>query len=329
MRIIAMGTGGFAVPSLEFLIEHGHEIIAVVTMPQRTGQGKRPVVTPMRAAANKYGIPIHEPENINTRESHDLLYLLGAELLFVCDYGRILSTDILKSTPLGGINLHGSLLPKYRGAAPINRSILNGDTHTGVSVIHMTAKVDAGPIVAESEPIKILDEDNAVSLEERLSVAGAWLVVRTVDQMATGRMPAIPQPEREVSKAPKLRKEEAIIDWKRDATYINNHVKAMVPWPRSHTFWQKEAGKTLRLILTSTEIIDRNTVQDAISAPAGVVVKAKGDQLLVSCGKNANGKETLLRINKIQPAGKGVINAESFINGYNIRPGDSFGNYEQ
>ncbi|MCL2305855.1 MAG: methionyl-tRNA formyltransferase [Planctomycetaceae bacterium] len=318
MRIIVMGTGEFAVPSLKRLIERGHEILAVVTMPLRSNRGQDPPLTPMRAAAIKYDLPIHDPENINTQESADLLYLLAADVFFVCDYGRILSPMILKTARMGGLNLHGSLLPKYRGAAPIHRAILNGDTFTGISIIHMIPAVDAGPIVAQSPKISIEPNENAISVEHRLAEIGAWYVIQTLREMKTGRLRAYPQRVEEITKAPKLRKEEGILDWNADASVIHNHVRALVAWPKSSTFWKrKDSDDPVRLILGETSLLTDNPLIGP-PVPPGTVVKAAGNQLIVVAGKH------WVRILKIQYPGKAMVDAASFINGYRIQVGDRF-----
>lgn len=322
-----MGTGGFAVPSFQRLIEAKHEIHALVTMPLKYTNGKKPIITPMRAVAMEYDIPIYDPPNINTQESADLLYLLGAEVLFVCDYGRILSNQILKTTPNRGLNLHGSLLPKYRGAAPVNRAILNGDEYTGVSMIHMIPEVDAGPVVAKSPPIPILDHETAEEVEHKLAVVGSWLVMQTIEQLETGRLPAFPQNLREgVTKAPKLRKEEGVIDWNQDARSIFNHVRAMTPWPKSTTTWNRRLGesvKALNLILNEVEVLRElpEEVEEGITKNAvpGTVVKAQGNQLIIAAARQ------WIRVLRIQPAGKAAMDAAGFINGYRIQQGERLG----
>ncbi len=324
MRIIVMGTGGFAVPSLKRLIEADHEILAVVTMPIRSHRGQKTPLTPMRAAALEYGLPIYDPENVNTQESADLLYLLAADVLFVCDYGRILSPDILKTARMGGLNLHGSLLPRYRGAAPINRAILGGDTFTGISIIHMIPAVDAGPVVAKSPEISIEPNENAISVEHRLSEIGSWYVIQTIRQMETGRLPAYPQRAEDITKAPKLKKEEAILDWNADASVLHNHVRALVAWPKSSTHWKRKSNeKPVRLILGETRFLADNPLLPTDPRPPepvlpGTVVKAHDDQLIVAAGKH------WLRILKIQYPGKAMVDAAGFINGYRIRVGDQF-----
>ena len=319
MRITVMGTGGFAVPSLKKLIEADHEVLAVVTMPIRSHRSHTPPLSPMRVAALQYGLPIYDPENINTQESADLLYLLAADVFFVCDYGRILSPMILKTARMGGLNLHGSLLPKYRGAAPINRAILNGDTFTGISVIHMIPVVDAGPIVAKSPEISIGPDEDAISVENRLSEIGAMYLVQTLHEMETGRLPAYPQRAEDITFAPKLKKEEGILDWNMDASAIHNHVRAMVTWPKSSTFWKRKLSvEPVRLIIGKTSIVTENPLLPSDLRPPGTVVEAHHDRLVVTAGKH------WVRIHQIQYPGKAMVDAASFNHGYRIQVGDLF-----
>ena len=317
MRVIVLGTGGFAVPSFKRIIEAGHEVIALMALPLRSATGQKHIITPMRVVAQQYNIPILEPPDINSQEAADLIYLMAADILFVCDFGRILSDNVLSKTRMGGLNLHGSLLPKYRGAAPINRAILNGEPKTGVTVIHMMATVDAGPIVAQSLEMSIEDTDDAVEVEKKLSNLGSWLIVQTLLHMETGRLPAIPQNIDEITKAPKLRKEEAVLDWTRGAQFVHNHVRAMVPWPKTLTFWKNPSGKVLRLIIDKVDVVDPPLGVPQSVEPGTVV--STNEELLIATPNR------FVRILAIRPSGKAVMNAVSFVNGYRIKPGDLLG----
>lgn len=218
-----------------------HDVVALVTMPLRSS-----VMPPMRIAAEKYGVPIFDPPDINSPEGIELLKKLDADLFFVCDYGKILSVEVLALAKHGGINLHGSLLPKYRGAAPVNWAIFNGDARTGVSLIHMIARVDAGPIISQSPPIPIRPKDTAIDVENRLAEVGSWLVARVIKQIEENDVHLVPQLLHLVSFAPKLKKESGLIPWGRTANQIIDHFRAMQPWPRSFTFWKR---KNMRLLL--------------------------------------------------------------------------------
>ncbi len=193
MRLIMMGTGPFAVPTFQQLFEARHDVALLVTRPLRSHRGKEvEPASAMRDIAHEHATPIYDPEDINAAEARQCLSAVGADLLVVCDYGQILAPETLATARLGGINLHGSLLPKYRGAAPINWALLNGDTETGVTAIHMTPKVDAGPCIAQAVTT-IGPEETAVELEARLAESGGWLLRRTIDALAAGRLEALPQ----------------------------------------------------------------------------------------------------------------------------------------
>jgi methionyl-tRNA formyltransferase len=318
MRLIMMGTGSFAVPTFRGLYDTHHEVVALVTAPVRTHRGKRvAAVSEIRDVAHQHSTPIFDPENINTAQSQAALAEYQPDIMVVCDYGQILSADTLALSRLGGINLHGSLLPKYRGAAPVNWAIYRGDTTSGVTVIHMTPKVDAGPCIAQAHsPIEA--DETAIELEDRLADMGAWLIRRSIDSVEAGRLEALPQDPALASKAPRLKKSDGAIDWNRTAVEIRNQIRAFEPWPRTYTFWYPDLGKPARLILGPLEVIDQ--VELAVqSAPAGTVLEAAGDRLVIATGEGA----ALLKI--IQPAGKRPMPAAEFLRGHKVQPADRFG----
>ncbi len=313
MRLVMMGTGPFAVPTFRKLYETDHTVVALVTGPLKD---HRPgvAVGPMRDLAHEHLTPIFDPEDINSPESQVSLAAMEADLLVVCDYGQILSAAVLGTARLGGINLHASLLPKYRGAAPINWAIYHGETETGVSVIHMTPAVDAGPIIAQaSTPIR--PDETAVELEARLAEIGAWLMVRAIDTLQEGHVEAIPQDPAQASKAPRLKKSDGLIDWNRPAAAIRNHVRAMEPWPKTFTFWHRESGPPVRLILGPVSALPRTPK----GVGPGTVVEAARDRLVVAAGEGA------VLIQGVQPAGKRLLSTREFLNGHRVRPGDRFG----
>lgn len=246
-----MATGAFAVPSMRLLCEEkSFDIVCLVTNPLRYDRHGNPIMTPAREFAAQYNIAVSDKDDIHSQEFFDFLYLVRPDLLFVCDFGHILPKAVLKGSLLGGINLHGSLLPKYRGAAPVHWAILNGEQYTGVSIIHVTPKVDAGPVIAQSPPIRIGTRENTAALEERLADYGAELVYDVVNRMAGSRtVKIIEQLHEKASKAPKLKKENGQIPWHKTAAEIFNHCRAMDPWPRSFTDWQRPDGSKLRLII--------------------------------------------------------------------------------
>ncbi len=327
MRLIMMGTGPFAVPTFQQLYEARHDVPLLVTRPLRShhGKGVEPA-SAMRDIAHEHATPIYDPENINTPEARQCLNDIGADLLVVCDYGQILAPETLATARLGGINLHASLLPKYRGAAPINWALLNGDTETGVTVIHMTPKVDAGPCIAQAVTM-IGPEETAVELEAQLAESGAWLVRRTIDALARGHLEALPQDPALASKAPRLKKTDGAIDWTRPALCIKNQIRALEPWPRTYTFWHRAHGAPVRLILGPVDVVDspessRHTpcaVRPQAGLAPGTVIDACGDRLLIAAGHGAVSPRT------IQLAGKRPMSIAELLRGHKIQAGDRFG----
>jgi len=315
MRLVMMGTGPFAVPTFRGLFETHHDVVALVTMPLRERPGRRPpAVTPMRDVAHEFGLPIFAPEDVNAHESILRLTSYEPDLLVVCDYGQILSSEALATARFGGINLHASLLPKYRGAAPINWAIYHGESMTGVTVIHMTPKVDAGPCIAQAH-MPIQPDETAVELEARLCEMGAWLVRRAIDSIEVGRLEALPQDPALASKAPRLTKSDGLIDWTRTAEEIRNHIRAMEPWPKTFTFWHRPTGPPLRLIVGRA----RTQPTRPDDAPPGAVLEAEGNRLIIAAGKGAVVPES------VQPAGKRAMSIDEFLRGYRVHPGHRFG----
>src|SRR3989304_769292 len=213
MRLLLIGTGPFALPTFLALYSTDHRIVALVTSPLRLQRGSEPLPpSPLRDLAQKHHTPLFDPEKKNPRESQSRLSQFNADLLVVCDYGQILKAATLAAARLGGINLHASLLPKYRGAAPINWVIYHGESKTGVTAIHMTPEVDAGPCIAQAE-LAIDPDETAVELEKRLAELGAELVCRTITSLESGNLQTLPQDPALVSKAPRLKKTDGLNAW--------------------------------------------------------------------------------------------------------------------
>jgi methionyl-tRNA formyltransferase len=308
-----MGTGPFAVPTLRRLYDSRHEIVALFTRPARPLHGKTQAeANPMRETALAHGTTVHDPESINQVHARSVLASYRPDLLVVCDYGQILAPETLEIARYGGINLHASLLPKYRGAAPINWAIYHSETETGVTIIHMTPRVDAGPAIAQaSTPIG--GEETAAELEPRLAELGAPLVLASIEAIEAGTAQAIPQDPAQATRAPRLKKELGLVDWSRSATDIANQVRALQPWPKTYSFWRRPVGEPLRLIL------DRVHIEPAASSSAGVVLEAAADRLVIGTGEGA------IVVDSIQPAGKRVLSPGEFLRGYPVRPGEWFG----
>jgi methionyl-tRNA formyltransferase len=327
MRLIMMGTGPFAVPTLRALAASDHDVALVVTRPPR---GRTQQSSPLQQAADELSLTVWLPESVNRPDAHERLTELQADLLVVCDYGEILKPDVLDTTRLGGVNLHGSLLPKYRGAAPVQRAILAGETHSGNSVIQMTPGLDAGPCLGQQR-VAIDPDEDAGQLEARLAALGAELVLRVVGELAAGTARPLDQDAGVASKAPRLKKEEGAIDWSRSALEIKNQVRALRPWPRAYTFWHRAdgpAGPPLRLNIDRVAIVEPGTVDlgggvDSGSVPSiqvtpGSAVDTHGRLIVVT----GNG---LLELIELQPAGKRSMSAGEFLRGHRLVPGDHFG----
>lgn len=324
MQIVMMGTGPFAVPTFRALYETRHKIVALVTKPLRTNHGK-PVapISSIRDVAREHDTPILDPEDVNTPESQARLAECKADLLVVCDYGQILSPATLAAARQGGVNLHASLLPKYRGAAPINWAIYNGDTETGVTVIHITPQLDAGPCIAQTR-VAIGPDETAEALEVRLAELGAGIVCETIDRLESGQVQAIPQDASLASRAPRLKKTDGAIDWSRSAAAIRNQIRAMEPWPKTYTFWHRPDGPPVRLILGPVSLCCRRPACDqAGETPApqepGTVLEASGTHLVIAAGEDA------VMPASIQPSGKRLLPVAEFLRGYHVRVGDRFG----
>ena len=306
MRIVILATGPFAVPSLRALHASKHEVLCAVSRPPR---GRRAKPAPVTVAAEELGIETWLPQTVNSDEACERMTAFNADLLMVCDYGEILKPPALASTRLGGINLHGSLLPKYRGAAPVQWAVLNGDAQTGNTVIQMTPGLDAGPILGVQQ-IPIAPDETSGELEARMADLGADIVLKVVEQLATDTTTPLPQDKSQATKAPRLNKKMGQIDWSRSAQEIKNQVRGLQPWPRAFTAWQRPTGEPVRLILHQVEVQE----EQERAEPGSVVATEQG--LLVATGQG------LLRLQQIQPTGKRMMAVEDFLRGYPIQPGD-------
>jgi methionyl-tRNA formyltransferase len=314
MRLLMVGTGPFAVPTLEALYESSHEVVALVTQPPRSSGGRRRAAeNPMRLVAEQHGTPVLMPEAINDEASRAELAALEPELMVVADYGQILSAETLAIAPRGGMNVHGSLLPAYRGAAPINWAIYDGCTETGVTLIHMTPRVDAGPCMAQSST-PIDPEEDAPELETRLARLGAELAVHEVDRLAARRLTIIAQDPQQATGARRLRKTDGVIDFSRTAQQIKNQVRALKPWPRAFTFWHRGDAPPLRFTLDRVDALEESS-----TATPGTVVRSQGDSWHVATGQGT------LALLVVQPAGKKPQSAEAFLRGYPVAEGDRLG----
>jgi len=321
-RLILMGTGPFAVPSFDALRQAGHEIALVVTRPAIVVKSRKGAPTsPVREFAAANGYDIFDPESINTPDAIAMLAAKRASLLIVCDYGQILSSDALATTPLGGINLHGSLLPAYRGAAPVQWAVLNGDAIAGVSVIHMTPRLDGGPVLATAE-IPVDPADTSGSLESKLSMLGVEPTLSSVELLALWDLKSsigTQQDKSKVSRAPRLNKASGHIDWTHSASEIDCHVRGMQPWPGSFADIHIGDDKPpIRISVRKVSVLDS---QASPESPPGTLI---GDRFLDVCTGPIE-SPGILRIDRLQPAGRNEISGDEFIRGYRLKSGIRFG----
>jgi methionyl-tRNA formyltransferase len=321
MRLVMMGTGMFAEPTLEALLTGPHQVVGLVTQPDRpVGQERgstRQTGRGLKTMALEDRIPVFQPESINTPEGVAGLKEMRADLLVVAAYGQILSNDVLAATPQGGINVHGSLLPKYRGAAPVAWAIYHGETRTGVTIIKMSVHLDAGDMLAQ-QALDIGPEETAGELEMRLAELGSRLAVQVVDQIAAGTAQGVKQDKTQATKAPKLTKEHGLIDWSRSPEQVRNHVRAMQPWPTAYTFLHRHAQPAYRVIISRTGRIA--IAPSGPSHPAPGSIYAMEDGLWASTGFNG-----AVEIVELQPAGKRRMSGAEFLRGHRPQAGDRFG----
>jgi methionyl-tRNA formyltransferase len=320
MRLVMMGTGAFAEPTFEALLTSSHQVVGLVTQPDRpAGQERgstRQTGKGMKTIAQEHHVPVFQPESVNTPEGVAAVQAFQPELLVVAAYGQILSNDVLAAAPHGGINVHASLLPRYRGAAPIAWAIYHGETRTGVTIIKMSIHLDAGDMVAQ-EAVDIGPEETAGELEDRLAPLGAKLALQVIDQIAAGTALGVKQDKSLVTKAPKLKKEDGLIDWTRSALQVCNQVRAMQPWPTAYTFLHRPGQAPLRLIINRAQAVEHSGTSS--SAP-GYVHSAGPDGLLVAAGGGG-----VVRVVELQPAGKRRMTATEFLRGHALQTTDRFG----
>jgi methionyl-tRNA formyltransferase len=300
MRLVFLGTPAFAVPTLERLVECGHQVLAAVTQPDRPkGRGQSLAPPPVKEAALRLGVPVYQPERVKRPESVDYLRSLAPEAMVVVGYGQIIPQFIIDIPPLGILNVHASLLPKYRGAGPIQWAIVNGETSTGVTIMRIDAGLDTGPMLLKAETAIGADE-TAIDLGRRLSVMGADLLVEALDALAAGRVVPQPQDNSQATYAPMLKKEDGRIDWSRSAVQIHNQVRGMQPWPGAYSIFRGGALHIWRARATEA----------GAGHPPGTLLRIK--PLLVTCGAGA------LELTDVQMEGRKRMPAADFANGQRL-----------
>ncbi len=309
-RLVFFGSPAFALPSLEALVASELTPALVVTQPDRpAGRGKKVIPTPVREFADAKEIPVKIIGSFREAGALDALRAAAPDFFVVVSFGRILPKEALGVAKKGNINLHASLLPRYRGASPIVGAIVNGDSFTGVTTMEMAEALDAGPIYLQ-KVVGVDPMENAGRLSERLAAAGAPLLVETLRRIAREGLRPTPQPEEGIVKSPLLRKEDGLIPWEKDALAVHNHIRGMNPWPGSFC-WHRGA------YLKVHEAEPRDLVPR--EAPPGVVLEAQGDTIVVSCGRGA------VRLLTLQAEGKRALAASEFLRGFALERGGLLG----
>jgi len=303
MKIIFFGTSEFGVPALEVLLNSRHEVASAVTQPRKQkGRGLKLLPTPIEAYARKHNLKLLQFEDVNSKEAVDALRSEGAEICVIAAFGQILSRELLTIPGFYFINIHASLLPHYRGAAPIQRAIINGDTRTGITIMRVSEPLDSGDIITQQE-IEISGDEDSLSLSRRLSVIGSQLLVKVLDSIESGNVEFRPQDESKATYAAKIRKEDGLIDWNRGALSIRDKVRGCYPWPSGYTYLD---GKLLK-------ILDVDIAAEVEGAKPGSIIDADEQGILVACKKSA------ILIKRLQLEGKRELAAAEFLRGRPIK----------
>jgi methionyl-tRNA formyltransferase len=305
-RIVFMGTPAFAVPSLKALIDKGFDVVAVATQPDRPrGRGLRPAPSPVKEIALEHGIEAYEPQKLRDEGFIKRLKTLKPDVIVVVAYGKILPKPVLDIPKRGCINLHASILPRYRGAAPINWAIIKGEKTTGVTTMLMDEGLDKGPVFL-TEEVPIADDETAGDLTKRLSGVGAELLVRTIALLEDKKIEPLPQDEKNATYAPMLKKEDGRVDWNKGAGEIRNLVRGLYPWPGAHTYWK---GRLLKIhggrALTGPEALGDGR-------GPGTVMETTEEGIKIKCGRG------IFEITELQVEGKRRMSAGDFLKGYSL-----------
>ncbi|WP_085833410.1 methionyl-tRNA formyltransferase [Clostridium merdae] len=307
MRIVFMGTPDFAVPCLQALLDEGHEVCAVFTQPDKPkGRGYTLAPPPVKELALRYEIPVYQPTTLRTPEAAELVASLKPEVIIVVAYGKLLPKEILQIAPHGCINVHASLLPKYRGAAPIQWAVINGDEKTGVATMQMDVGLDTGDILLVEET-KILENETSGELFDRLQVLGSKVLIQTLRELEAGTLKCTPQGEQGTCYASMLSRDISVIDWSRPAREIHNLVRGLSPWPVASSVYQ---GKRIK-------IYETRVCKNEAGEPGQVL---PGKDFLVSCGLN-----TVLKLVTVQYEGGKRMGGTDFLRGHPAQPETKMG----
>lgn len=302
MKIIFMGTPEFSVPVLEALVREGHEVIGVVTQPDKPkGRGKAVLMTPVKEKALEYGLPVYQPVKVRDPEFIEVLKGLKPDIMVVVAFGQILPGAVLDIPPLGCVNIHASLLPRYRGSAPIQWVIINGEKETGITTMMMDTGIDTGDML-EKTVVPIAEDETGDSLHDKLSTAGASLIISTLKKIEDGTVVRTPQTDEGTCYAKMLKKDMGNIDWTMDAAAIERLIRGLNSWPGTYTKWK---GKTLK-------IWKAQVLEEEHEGACGEVVHVTKDRLLVKTGKGT------LSLLELQPEGKKRMAVDAFLRGYPV-----------
>ncbi len=311
MRVLFAGTPEFAARHLDALVQAGQEVVAVLTQPDRpAGRGQRVEASPVKNRAWQAGIPVYQPEHLKSSEVRELIRTLAPDLMVVVAYGLLLPEAILQLPPLGAVNVHASLLPRWRGAAPIQRAIQAGDLETGVCIMQMEAGLDTGPVLAERR-CPIGQDDTTGLLQDRLAVLGMEALLEVLDILERGRcLSARPQPAEGITYAHKISREDSMMNWQESADFLERSIRAFTPSPVSRTLWNRQPLK-----VWAAEV-DKGALG---TARPGTIQSVEEDGIVVVCG------EGLLRLTRLQKAGGKPLSVREFLRGHPLRAGERLG----
>lgn len=326
MRIVYMGTPEFAAIALDALVK-GYDVVAVITQPDKPqGRNRKLVSTPVKVKAQEYGIPVYQPQKVRDEETVQMIREYHPDVIVVAAYGQILPESILNIPAYGCINIHASLLPKYRGAAPIERAILDGEQVTGVTTMYMEKGLDTGDMIDKVE-VKIEADDTGATLHDKLAKAGANLIVKTLSQIQDGTVKRTKQDDTESCYAAMLTKEMGQIDFSRPADELERLVRGLIPWPCAYTDID---GKNVKIYKASVVKMDdayKNAVQEktevSLAFAPGEIVEVTKKYIVIACGKDA------LMIKNLQPEGKKAMDTAAYLNGNPLKTGMYAGRKEK
>lgn len=300
-----MGTPDFAVPCLDRLVTDGHQLLAVVTQPDRPkGRGRKCAFSPVKVAAMGYSLPVMQPDTIKDPGFLAFMQELQPDVIIVVAFGQFLPKSLLEIPPLGCINVHASLLPLYRGAAPIHWAVMNGETLTGISTMYMDVGMDTGDVIL-TDPAAIGEDETTGELHDRLKLLGADTLHRTLDSIITGDAPRLPQNHGNATYAPLLSREHEKVDWHQNTTHIHNQIRGLNPWPGSYAVYDGEPLKIWR----------SDTYNQSANASPGMVTRITADAIIVAV------HDGQIALHEVQPANKRRMSGAEFARGYGVRVG--------